>query len=202
MWCTVRANTQLSANKMSLAIRNGKAGCSSEQALTVNTGFALRRVRRRSKGSGGIANMGIHQFQKKMVMMIIALTSTCNRWCGGCRLAVTPWPMRMCRAFRSLPLEQKRVVSKYGTKKDKKSVHEDFPKVTFCKWHLKLDHDDENDVDGENAGGCRRGAISAGERATKDFSENAHKQREAKSTHVHGIHLNSLEYVQFVLNLS
>ena len=60
--------------------------------------------------------------------------------------------MRLCRAFRSLPLEQKRVVWKYGAKKDKKSVHKDIPSDIFCRWHLKLDHEDESDVDGENEG--------------------------------------------------
>ena len=57
----------------------------------------------------------------------------------------------MPRVPQSTPGTEARCVE-YGTKKDKKSVHKDIPKVIFCQRHLKLDHDDENDVGGENAG--------------------------------------------------
>ena len=43
--------------------------------------FGLASMADRPKGSGGIANMGIQQFQKKLLVMVIALTSACNRWC-------------------------------------------------------------------------------------------------------------------------
>jgi hypothetical protein len=55
--------------------------------------------------------------------------------CIGCPYWET---LRMCRAFRHLPLEQKRLVFQYGLKKPRtKHVCWDKPQVQYCQWSWK-----------------------------------------------------------------
>ena len=85
---------------------------SPKQTLTVSAGFALRRVRRRPKGSGGNAKHGNSAVSQEVggddnrfdlhVQSLVWWMQTC-----GCPVFDV---MRLCRAFCSLPLEQKRVV--------------------------------------------------------------------------------------------
>ena len=56
--------------------------------------------------------------------------------------------LRMCRAFRQLPLEQKRIVYEYGLRPGGKRGSMTKPPVTYCQWHLReeqADDDDENE---------------------------------------------------------
>jgi hypothetical protein len=54
--------------------------------------------------------------------------------------------LRMCRAFRSLPLEQKNLVYQYGLRSgESRKPCTKKPPVTYCSWTLSSEVDDEED---------------------------------------------------------
>lgn len=72
--------------------------------------------------------------------------------CCGCPYRDT---LRMCRAFRNLPHEEKDLVWRYGLKaKGSKKIGLGKPAVTYCKWHFKnFEKDAKDEEDGvEDAG--------------------------------------------------
>lgn len=68
--------------------------------------------------------------------------------CCGCPYREV---VRMCRAFRNLPLDRKAYVWNYGLKKKegdkviKRCLEK--PPVVYCKWHLKGASGEESDGD-------------------------------------------------------
>ena len=74
--------------------------------------------------------------------------------CCGCPYRET---LRMCRAFRSLPIATKNVVFKYGLSytddSNKKKVCLEKPAVEYCQWHLKQQEEPEEEDEATKDGG-------------------------------------------------
>jgi hypothetical protein len=92
-------------------------------------------------GSAGIPKE-VHNDDQRLDMYAQSLVWRMQ--CCGCPYREV---LRMCRAFRSLPLIAKNFVFNYGiTYKDaegKKKVCLDKPPVTYCKWHLAPEEEQE-----------------------------------------------------------